>query len=83
MKMVITLADTARVQDVLELRCEKCDRYGRFRVAGLIERYGRDMGLPELRGILSADCPSRQSVSIYDQCQARFLDAERRQKRRR
>ena len=34
---------------LLEIRCSKCERHGRERVARLIDRFGRDARLPDLR----------------------------------
>jgi len=35
----------------LEIGCRKCERYGRLRVARLIEEHGAEKGLSELLGI--------------------------------
>jgi hypothetical protein len=43
----ITLGDLAGRLQVLRVACRKCERAGRYSVAGLIERYGADMGLPD------------------------------------
>ena len=43
--------------DVIVLACERCDRRGQFRKERLIAEYGPDIGLPDLRIRLAADCP--------------------------
>ena len=58
---------------MLEIGCRKCERYGRLRVARLIEEQGVGQGMNTLLGLLSADCPRRQqAVSIYDKCGAYY-----------
>ena len=42
--------------DVVNVSCKKCDRRGRYKKQTLIERYGDDIVVPELRWRLSADC---------------------------
>jgi hypothetical protein len=53
---------------LLDVACAKCERHGRYRVAGLIARHGAGMGLPELKEILSADCPRAGHISPYERC---------------
>ncbi len=50
----LTLAQIAARQPVLEVRCTKCDRRGRYRTATLVERYGAGFAGPDLRDRLSA-----------------------------
>jgi hypothetical protein len=64
----ITLADVAARTDVLDIRCTRCERAGRYQVAALVKRYGPRIGIPDLLRRLSADCPCRKSVSAYDLC---------------
>jgi hypothetical protein len=40
---------------MLEIGCRKCERYGRLRVARLIEEHGAEKGLNELLGTLAAE----------------------------
>lgn len=63
-----TLGDVEKQLAMLEFACRKCERFGRYRIARLIEQHGRDMNLPTLREIIAADCPKQQAVSIYDRC---------------
>ena len=73
----VTLGDIADRVAMLEIECADCSRYGRYRVDRLIEQHGAKLGLPYLREMLAADCPRQCSVSIYDRCGARFVDAPR------
>jgi hypothetical protein len=65
-----TLGDLGALH-LLEVRCAKCDRYGRERVARLVERYGRETRLPDLRHQLAADC-KRRDASINERCDVYF-----------
>ncbi len=42
----LTLAQIADRLDMIEVRCSKCDRRGRYRMSILIERYGADFAGP-------------------------------------
>lgn len=64
----ITLAAVAARTATLALACRRCERAGRYRLHTLIERHGRDFGIPALLSVLSADCPKRQTTSVYDIC---------------
>ena len=60
--------------DVVWLVCDKCGRKGRYRVAGLIEKYGADKKLTYLCTEI-ADCPkayTEGSKNIYDLCGVRW-----------
>lgn len=60
----ITLADLRdRGVERLVLACARCDRRGVYGVARLIEVHGVDMGLPDLRAVLTAGCAGRQGSS--------------------
>jgi hypothetical protein len=48
---------------VHEVRAE-----GRYSVAKLIERYGRDGNMQTWRASLSADCPKRDAFAIHERC---------------
>jgi hypothetical protein len=41
----------------IELACDRCNRRGRLRKAGLVKLHGADCGVARLREILIADCP--------------------------
>src|SRR5438067_2050458 len=64
----VTLGDIA----VLEIECLDCERFGRYRIAKLIEQHGANFGLPYLRELLAGDCPRLRSASIYERCAARI-----------
>lgn len=66
-----TLGQIAAELDMIEVRCRRCERAGRYRVAGLIERFGADKGLPALGEDLSADCPNR-NAPLYQRCSVYF-----------
>jgi hypothetical protein len=61
------VTDALGRHDPLELRCTRCARAGHYRVAGLVERFGADMLLVNLRRRLAADCP-RASAMDYERC---------------
>ena len=56
--------------DMVELACEKCGRRGRLLKAKLIEAYGGDIALPDLRAAI-ARCDRAQSMS--DPCGAHYV----------
>lgn len=66
----ITLADVAARTDGLVVACTRCERAGRYSLDTLIRRHGPAFGVPALLRHLSADCPKRQSISVYDLCDA-------------
>jgi hypothetical protein len=58
-------------EPTLTIVCEPCGRRGRYAVARLIEKYGADAKLPDLRQTL-ADCQKTKTANIYDRCRAIF-----------
>ena len=54
--------------DVLCVECTKCSRKGRYRVAKLIEKYGRKANMMKWREMLSSDCPRRDAAGLSDRC---------------
>ncbi len=56
----LTIAD--HPTDPIEIDCKKCGRSGRYRKATLIEKYGSDVILPNLLGILASDCEIRDRL---------------------
>jgi hypothetical protein len=52
----VTLAEHS--SDMVRLACTKCERRGQYRKATLIERYGPDKNLIDLRLELAAGCLS-------------------------
>ena len=70
-----SLAETATRRGMLGLTCSACGRRGQYRIEGLLERYGPDIALPDLRHELT-QCRRRGSMS--EPCQAEYaspLDA--------
>ena len=47
--------------DVLRVECTKCARKGRYRVARLIEKYGRRANMMKWKEQLNGDCPRRDA----------------------
>ena len=47
---------------LVRLKCSKCGRSGQYRKAKLIEKYGRDIPLPELLHMIAADCPKMDAL---------------------
>ncbi len=65
----LSLDDVSRRFHMLEVRCGHCPRSGRLRIDKLIDEYGRDMSLPDLRNILAGDCEHKAAMKRKDQCQ--------------
>jgi len=57
--------------DLVRLSCDKCGRAGQYRKQNLIERYGADIRLPDLREEI-AQC-SRHG-QMHDACMVRYSD---------
>ena len=55
----VTLRQIVGTRDALGVKCDRCGRSGRYRVAALVERYGLDMGLPEIAAALAEGCPRK------------------------
>ncbi len=68
-----TLAEIALRLPMLAVRCTKCDRRGRYRMASLVERYGADFAGPNLREKLSADC-EKHAAAEFERCDLFFPD---------
>ncbi len=54
---------------MLEVRCGNCTRRGRLRIDKLIDEYGHEMSLPDLRTILAGDYEHMMAARRKDQCQ--------------
>ena len=63
--------------DVLHVACDKCVRKGRYAIARLIEQRGRDAKVLDLLAEITADCPTKQTGNMSDQCAARCPDLPR------
>ena len=64
----MSLDDFSKRFRMLEVRCGHCTRRGRLRIDKLIDEYGREMSLPDLRTILAGDCEHRTAARRKDQC---------------
>jgi hypothetical protein len=56
---------------MVRLSCEKCGRSGQYRKQKLIERYGADIRLPDLRQEI-AQC--RRHGQMHDAWMVRYVD---------
>jgi hypothetical protein len=43
--------------EMIRLACRKCPRKGQYRKSTLIERYGADANMINVRLVMAADCP--------------------------
>jgi hypothetical protein len=55
---------------VLRVECAKCGRSGRYRLAQLIARYGRNGKLFTWRDEITAECPRKRARNESDPCGA-------------
>ncbi len=63
-----SLDDISKHFRMLEVRCGNCTRSGSLMIEKLIDQHGREMPLPDLRAILSADCEHKDAVRRKDRC---------------
>ena len=56
---------------MVRLVCDKCGRRGQYRIDRLLEQYGPDIAMPDLRHEL-ARCPHRRDMS--NPCQVKYVD---------
>jgi hypothetical protein len=56
---------------MVRVSCAKCGRAGQYRTTTLLDRYGADMSMPDLRHEL-AQCPRRNNWS--DPCMVVYRD---------
>ena len=57
--------------ETVRLSCQKCGRAGQYRKQNLIERYGTDIRLPDLRQEI-AQCERHRQM--HDACMVRYVD---------
>jgi hypothetical protein len=55
---------------VLRVECAKCGRAGKYRLAHLIAKYGRNEKLFTWTDEITADCPRKLARSDSDPCSA-------------
>jgi hypothetical protein len=65
---VLLLGELVGRIDRLEVRCSRCDRYGRLRLARLIAEHGADLDLGRLRCWLAGDCPGAAAAHWHERC---------------
>lgn len=58
--------------DVISIRCERCDRFGRYRREAILERFGADIGMPDVLAKIAV-CEHRARVSA-EGCRAVFVE---------
>jgi hypothetical protein len=56
--------------ELVRLRCEECGRAGQYPKQTLIERYGADTRLPDLRQVI-AQCELARSM--HDACRVHYV----------
>ena len=66
----IIFCDLIGKLDMLRVGCPKCGRSGRYRLADLITRYGRDEKLFAFTAEVTANCARKQARSDNDPCGA-------------
>jgi hypothetical protein len=66
----IIFGDLIGKLDVLRIDCPKCGRSGRYRLADLISRYGRDEKLFAFTTDVTANCDRKHARSESDPCGA-------------
>ena len=66
----IIFGDLIGKLDVLRVECPKCGGAGRYRLADLITRYGRDEKLFAFTADVTANCARKQARSDSDPCGA-------------
>jgi hypothetical protein len=62
--------------DVITIRCDHCDRTGRYRRALVIERFGANVGMPEVLSWVT-DCDRNKRVSS-EGCRAVYVELRER-----
>ena len=70
----IIFSDLIGKLDVLRIECPKCGRSGRYRLADLISRYGRDGKLFSFTDEVTANCARKHRRSDNDPCGAVYPD---------
>ena len=62
----------------LEVVCRKCERAGRYKIAGLIEKHGPDMTFLDLRKVFTSTCSRSNDVNrLNEVCGVSFPDMVR------
>jgi hypothetical protein len=77
----LTFGDLIGQLDHLEIACPKCDRVGRYSVRRLALQHGRAGKLTDWVGLMTKDCPRKQSRGLADGCGVRCPDLLKLQRR--
>jgi hypothetical protein len=59
---------------MVRFACRDCPRLGRYRLAGLAERFGADADLEDVLAAISANCPRQRESHPGRRCQAYYPD---------
>jgi hypothetical protein len=70
----IIFGDLIGKLDLLRIECSKCGRSGRYRLADLLMRYGRNEKVFAFTEQVTANCARKQARSDNDPCGAVFPD---------
>ena len=73
----IIFSDLIGKLEMLRVTCAKCGRDGRYILARLIEKRGRDAKLIDWLDELTAECPKKIAHNMNDPCGARCQDLAR------
>jgi hypothetical protein len=65
---VVTLGEMAARLTMLEVTCNRCQRHGLLSAGRLMAEHGAALPMPELGGIVAADCQRMQAGHIHDTC---------------
>ncbi len=65
-----SLSPASYPSDAITIRCDRCSRLGRYRRRTLIERYGRDVAMPDVLNKITA-CGRNHRLSV-ERCRAYF-----------
>ena len=68
----IIFGDLIGKLDLLRIECSKCGRSGRYRLADLLMRYGRNEKVFAFTEDVTANCARKQARSDSDPCAAIF-----------
>lgn len=74
---VILLGEVAQRTEWIEVRCGRCDRIGRLRIARLLTEHGPNAAMGEVMRAQVGDCPKRNATQIQDRCDPYCLDLAR------
>ena len=70
----IAFGDLIGELEHLAIACPKCHRLGRYSVRRLALQYGRDFKLTDWIGLMTKDCPRKNSPGLADGCGVRCPD---------